>query len=149
MGRYKGMGRKGEKQSRNIISGLHLKHRSKYNNVLKPRVCACMSRGLHCKQEMVIETSMVLHRLPCIPTDAGWQFVPSRVQGTPMPSNPFSPEVHARLEHGWWKTGKEQGEGQRWRRTKERKATCLKKWNSYLLVEWRYDNLNFLTFFLV
>ena len=86
-----------------------------------------MSRDLHHEQEKVAEASMVLHRLPCTPTDAAWQFVPSGVGDALIPSNSFSPEVHTRVENGGWKTGKEQGVGQRRKRAEERKATCLKK----------------------
>lgn len=97
----------------------------------------------------IAEVSIVLHRLPCTPTDAEWQFVPSSMGGALTLSNPFSPKVHSRLENGGEKTRKKQGVGQRRKRAEGRKPAYLKKWNTYPTVEWRYDNLNFITFFLV
>lgn len=148
MGRDRGMGRKGEKQSINIISELRLKHRllvwyctqAKSVSMHKQRSPSWAAEGCWCLHSA---PQTALH--PCRCRVA---ICPQRRGGTMTPSNSFCPEVHTRVENRGGKTGREQGVGQR-RMGQETKATCLKKWNSYSAVEQRYDNLDFITSLLV
>lgn len=150
MGRDRGMGRKGEQQSRNIASELCLRHRSfvryctwaehvSVHEQRSPSQAGEGCWGLH-----------VLHRPPCSPTHAGDNLSPAAGRGVHRFVQIHSPlrfasglrmdEAKQEKSRVWDREGK----GQR-----KEKQPAWKKWNSYPTVERRYGHLNFITFFLV
>lgn len=148
MERNKGMRRKGEKQSRNIVSEHHLKHMLLIRYYTQPKSVSMHEQrsplratkncwGFHCAPQAALRPYR--HRVAVCPQYGGALTL----------SNPFSRKVQSRLENGGEKTRKKQGVGQRRKKAEGRKPAYLKKWNTYPTVEWRYDNLNFITFFLV